>query len=1139
MRRSSTLAGFVFAFVIATVAFLVIILKPDPQCPAGYRLDKDVPGICVADKHPEPPFEPLWRQRQMMAMRSAPFAHVMPGAFAAAVAQNEQMKKAPKVRGIGGFWEEYGRGPLVVNDAAHPRVNGLGLVDVMGRIDDLEYDAATGRLFAALGTGGVWMSTDLGDTWRSIGDRLPSQIIGAVAWTPAGGGTVVATSGDPTFGGISGYTGFGAFYSNDLGATWKKAAGVPDGALSFRVAVDPSNPSIVYAATMFGLYRSTDAGRSYVNVNLPTGPCTGVAGGLTTGRPECHLANVVTDVVVKAPGGVNSNATIPAGTVLAAVGWRGGQKTFQVAGTTYQQSPNNGVYRSGTGAPGSFTKVQVGGAPNGFAPQDRIGRIELGAVTGPLQDHDIIYAIVQDAVAVNGGLEVADGPNVVSDPRGTGGTNLHGLYYSADFGNTWLQIADDAAIAKYPASGSALVGTGQAQFYEPGVQAWYNQYIAPDPTRQDASGIPTRVVFGLEEIWQNELTFTGVSTPTLYKVIGRYFSGGSCLFLNLGVPECPAHRPPTVSTTTHPDQHDAVWIPRAGGGVTLAVSNDGGFYKNTVLINQEFDNGGWGNGNQAGFGTLLPYDLAVSKDGTVWAGLQDNGHMKIRASDRKQFMTYGGDGTFATVDPNNGNIAYQALPGGDMSVTTDGGTTWTSIAAPISNARFVNPHEMDPFDAKHLVTGGRQIVETIHGPMTGAELLADDDWAVVFDLGTVQQPGVAPSAAEDAAPTMPHNQMTAIAVMGKAIYAGFCGVCDILNQTYPFKNGLATNIGGALPPNTKTADGWHIATAAGLPNRYISAIAIDPNDPRIIYVALGGYSRKWIPPGSLNDANTNVGEGHVFKSTDAGETFVDISGNLPDVPANWITQRGPQLIVATDIGVFASDSRGPQQGVYKYGPLVGIPNVPVSSMQLSPADVNQLFVAAYGRGIWVFRFAESIPGLTPIGGPAPVACTAPAGGTLAGPFGFEGGLEGWTPSFGFSGAPSGVPTSTWRPGVGAAASGVLSMQVMPYTDSGDARLTSPQMTHAGGCVFVTWSNTRDTEPGFDVMTVEWSPDNARWNVAGVFTGKNANHPSHTLERVGFDAPAGPLFVRFRMISDQLLSSPLYLGVSIDDVVIGR
>ena len=104
---------------------------------------------------------------------------------------------------------------------------------------------------------------------------------------------------------------------------------------------------------------------------------------------------------------------------------------------------------------------------------------------------------------------------------------------------------------------------------------------------------------------------------------------------------------------------------------------------------------------------------------------------------------------------------------------------------------------------------------------------------------------------------------------------------------------------------------------------------------------------------------------------------------------------------------------------------------------------------------------------------------------------------------------------------------------------GDARLTSPAMVHAGGCAFVSWWNTRDLEDGFDVLTVEWSSDNTRWNTAAVFTGKNAGDPAYSQERAGFHAPAGPLFVRFRVISDLLLSAPLYLGVAIDDVVIGR
>src|SRR5688500_7037314 len=200
MRRATAIASVTYVFTLASVVAVLLLITPaSPTCPPGFGMDKEFPGLCVADKHPEPFFEVQWRQRQLMSMRSAPFAHVMPGAVAAAVAQSEQMKKAPKVKGLGEYWETYGQGPLTVSDESTHRVNGLGLVDVMGRIDGLEYDAATGRLFAALGTGGVWLSEDTGTTWKSIGDKLPSQIVGAIAWSSAGGGTVIAASGDPTF----------------------------------------------------------------------------------------------------------------------------------------------------------------------------------------------------------------------------------------------------------------------------------------------------------------------------------------------------------------------------------------------------------------------------------------------------------------------------------------------------------------------------------------------------------------------------------------------------------------------------------------------------------------------------------------------------------------------------------------------------------------------------------------------------------------------------------------------------------------------------------------------------------------------------------------------------------------------------
>src|SRR3712207_7319913 len=46
----------------------------------------------------------------------------------------------------------------------------------------------------------------------------------------------------------------------------------------------------------------------------------------------------------------------------------------------------------------------------------------------------------------------------------------------------------------------------------------------------------------------------------------------------------------------------------------------------------------------------------------------------------------------------------------------------------------------------------------------------------------------------------------------------------------------------------------------------------------------------------------------LFRSTDAGETFTNVSGNLPDTPANWSLVRNGRLIVANDVGVFIGEN---------------------------------------------------------------------------------------------------------------------------------------------------------------------------------------------------------------------------------------
>ncbi|MGZ4488116.1 MAG: choice-of-anchor J domain-containing protein [Nocardioides sp.] len=1104
-------------------------------------------GLCVRSKRPESLQELSSMFGARAISRLAPYGTYRDGAAVHAAAQAAALRPG-SVAGTAGTAHQYGKGPLIVDDPAYPEVNGLGLSHDMGRIDSYAFDPHARRLFAAVGNGGIWRSDDMAGTWRNANGNLPTTVTGAVGWSPARGGTLVALTGEPTFG-ASAYTGMGAYWSGDLGRHWTRAKGVPAGALGFAVAVDPDHPKKVYAATQLGLFGSTDGGRSYHNVKLPTGRCAGITS--TTRYPRCALRNVVTDVVVAKGGGVGTQTK--AGTVVATVGWRGGQRKNQ-DGTV--QSPRNGVYRSTSGRPGTFTKLAV----TGFAAQDAIGRVELGNAVGPKQDHDFLYALVQDAKLLNnGGVTGIDVPEGSPAKSPLGSTVLNGLYVSGDFGKTWTLLAKGSELAADPASGSALVGTGTATGYQPGVQGWYNQWVQPDPTRADANGVPTRMAFGLEEIWSNELTQAGTpldgAVPVHFRVVAKYFGGSSCLLLSAGLPACPGDREPTDSNqTTHPDQQDGIWIPdpKVNGGVQLVVGNDGGAYRYQWEKDSdtELDNSHWGPGNQTGMYTLMPYFAAMAKDGTVWGGLQDNGNLKIDGKTRKQYETYGGDGFFAAVDPDDSKTAYEEYTNGAISVTTDGGTSWKSIDPGLTASKFANPFSMDPLSAKHLVTAGREVVETLIGSNTDSGMTdaASSDattttWRKVFDLGTRAHPG---DASATSSTTDPDNSMSAVAVRGNNDYVAFCGYCDTLNKLVPgrtyFKNGLATNVGGAKPAKKGTSQGWHVVPAKGLPNRYITSIAVDPRNAKHLFVTLGGYTRRWVPPGAVGDVNKQIGKGHLFVSSDGGRSFRSVTGNLPDAPATWVSIRGKQLLVATDVGAFASGPRGTTQATPRFARLGGLPKAPVSSITTKPGNPNKAVLAMFGRGVWTYDFARRIPVPADPGPPPP-----PTVGTAYQSWDFQSGAQSWTTS--------GAPT-TWSlgtPGHGAGhaedASGQsFGISGTSYLDNMDASLVSPAVTVTGGPTVLQWSMKQDTEGCCDPVSVDWSTDGTTWKPLHDYLGKNADFPGWTTYALAFSPPAGKVQVRFHFVSDALCSNLIvpvgcsqtdpYTGVRVDDVTLG-
>jgi LPXTG-motif cell wall-anchored protein len=304
-----------------------------------------------------------------------------------------------------------------------------------------------------------------------------------------------------------------------------------------------------------------------------------------------------------------------------------------------------------------------------------------------------------------------------------------------------------------------------------------------------------------------------------------------------------------------------------------------------------------------------------------------------------------------------------------MSATTDGGQNWNPIAPFIDDTQFSQAFEMDPKNANHLVLPGREIAETTKGADTkcdGDQLTISAtgglnpahieqacDWVYSFDTG--QSPGGG------------DWQSSAVSVDGTDVYVGLCGVCDIITEgagnPAAFNNGIATNVKPDCAPATGASACWHVVpNPKGLPARYIGDVAVDPTDRNTVYAALAGYGRKWYPP---NEANPRVGHGHVFVSHDRGETFSDLSANLPDVPANAILVRGDRLYVGTDLGVFTAPKSG---GAWtRLGSA--IPNAAVFDLNLNPQG-TKLVAATHGRGVWVYDFGGGV--LAPVKTPTKV-----------------------------------------------------------------------------------------------------------------------------------------------------------------------
>jgi photosystem II stability/assembly factor-like uncharacterized protein len=159
----------------------------------------------------------------------------------------------------------------------------LGPTNISGRMADVavaEYPTFR-RLYAGSCCGGLWLSDDVGVTWRPVFEQAASSAIGDVTVAPSNPDIVWVGTGETNIF-RSSYSGAGVYKSTDGAKTWQHV-GLTDSQTIGRIVIHPSNPDVVYVAAsghewteneMRGVFKTTDGGKSWTKVlyeNAQTG----------------------------------------------------------------------------------------------------------------------------------------------------------------------------------------------------------------------------------------------------------------------------------------------------------------------------------------------------------------------------------------------------------------------------------------------------------------------------------------------------------------------------------------------------------------------------------------------------------------------------------------------------------------------------------------------------------------------------------------------------------------------------------------------------------------------------------------------------------------------------------------------------
>ena len=240
--------------------------------------------------------------------------------------------------------------------------------------------------------GGLFKSTDGGNTWRKLTKGLPDDLVQInVAIAPSQTNRLYATLSTTTPAAYASDKGLGFFRSDDGGENWTRITDDPRPAMKIgggdlpMARVDPKNPDIVYSASLVTV-RSTDGGKTWESIR-------GAPGGddyqnlwINPAHPEIILLVADQGALVTTNGGKTWSSWYNQPTAQLYHVSTTNEFPYKVCGG---QQESGSVCISSRGNDGEIT----------FRDWHPVGVIEYGYVAPDPLDHDIVYGAGRSEVS--------------------------------------------------------------------------------------------------------------------------------------------------------------------------------------------------------------------------------------------------------------------------------------------------------------------------------------------------------------------------------------------------------------------------------------------------------------------------------------------------------------------------------------------------------------------------------------------------------------------------------------------------------------------------------------------------------------------------------------------------------------------